>query len=64
MKPVDIIVLVLTVPVAGLILVATVAPLFTGKVISESKAELLAGLVRDVIAIVLVYVGYKLRGDE
>ena len=61
MKPVDYVILILTVPVAVLILVATISPLFTGRAISDSKAQLLGGIVESVIAIVLVYVGFKLR---
>jgi len=64
MKPVDTVVLILTVPVAVLIIVATISPIFTGKFLSESKAQLMGDLVKQVIAIVLVYVGYKLRGSD
>ncbi len=64
MKPVDYIVLLLTVPIATVIIVATIAPVFTERMLSESKASLLAELLDQMIAVILVYVGFKLRGTK
>ena len=64
MKPVDYVILILTVPVAILIIVAAVSPVFTGRILSEPKAQLMGELVKSVIAVVLVYVGFKLRGSD
>lgn len=64
MKPVDWIVLIVTIPISVVILVVAIVPAITGKEISETKAELFSDMIKQIIAIVLVYVGYKLRGDK
>jgi len=59
MKPVDIVVLILAIPVAVIVLASAILPSATGRIISESKAEMLASVVEDIIKLLYAYVGFK-----
>ena len=64
MKTVDYIVLILVVHVSLVVIMSTLVPVFTGKIISENKAALLAELLDQFMAVIFFYVGYKLRERE
>jgi hypothetical protein len=62
MKPIDIIVIILTVSVCLILVSSVMRPLITGASLSSDKAEMVAALVYACIAIISMYVGSKLNG--
>lgn len=58
-KPVDIIALTMAIPVALIVIVASVAPTMTGRILSEEKAAMLLELLRSIVNLLYAYVGFK-----
>jgi len=60
----DKIALVVTVTVSIILLVIIVSPVFTGRTLSNEKAQMVSGLISSFIAIIGMYVGAKLKSGE
>ncbi len=61
MKPIDKIALIITATTAAILLLITVGPLVTGKVLSEDKAHIVGNLISSFIAILSMYVGAQMK---
>ena len=66
MNTLDKIALMVTGTVCLILLVIVVSPIFTGRVLSNEKAQMVSGLISSSVAIIGMYVGAKLkaRGDS
>lgn len=63
-RPVDILVMFLSLTV-GILLLSSVAQItITGGALSETKAKTIAGVVSSVVAIISIYVGSKIKNDK
>jgi len=58
MKTVDLVIIILTAVVSISLIVSMTAPMITGLPLSDSKAQLVAGLLSSVVTIINIYVGY------
>ena len=58
-KPVDIIALTMAIAVAFIVTMTSVVSGVTGRILSEEKAAMLVGLLRDMINLLYAYVGFK-----
>jgi len=59
MKPVDKIIIMITATVCLILILAAINPLITGKSLSDSKAEIMAGIVISLVAIISMYIGRR-----
>ena len=60
-KPIDIVIVVLTVTICSCLFAALAKPMITGVDLSEGGSELVATMMASVISIVSMYVGAKLQ---
>ena len=60
MRPtVEIIMIMITVTVCFILISASIAPVITGKPLSETKAKMLVGMVGSLIAIISMHIGRR-----
>ncbi len=64
MKPVDIVVVSLTVAVCSILTGVIINAVLTGKQMSPEAGEIIGGLVGSIIAIISLYVGAKINGKN
>ena len=61
MNTLDKIAVMVTATICIILLVIIVSPVFTGRVLSNEKAQMVSGLISSSIAIIGMYVGAKLK---
>ena len=62
MKTLDYIALIVTSSISFMLLFIVISPVLTGRILSESKAQLVSSLIAGFMTIVGMYVGAKLKG--
>ncbi len=60
-KPVDIIILIITLVVGAIITLSAIRPLFSDRALSPDAAKLVAGIIGSLVSIISIYVGSKLK---
>ncbi len=64
MKPVDIVVVSLTVAVCSILTGVMINAFLSGREISPEASEIVGGLVGSIIAIISLYVGARINGKD
>ena len=64
MRTLDYIALMVTGTVSLMLLFIVISPAFTGRVLSDEKAQMVSNLIAGFMTIVGMYVGAKLKGGD
>ena len=61
LEPLDLVALILASSIAVIIVSAALTPAFTGRTLSEGKAELVSDLCKQILVLLVAFVTYKLK---
>jgi len=64
MRNLNVVMLMLTGTVCGVVVLVAFSPLITGKALSETKAKMMVGIITSMISIISMYVGAKIQQDK
>jgi len=63
-KPLDLVVVAITITICGTVGLIVLKPLVTGVELSDDKAKLMATVIASLISIISMYVGAKLQANK
>lgn len=63
-KPIDIIILIITIVVGFTISFSVIRPLISDRILSAESAKLIAGIIGSLVSIISIYVGSKLKQEK